>query len=325
MAPPRPSPPRAAQRSPFLRANVRVLRPAGTPANRARSPRAGFGRPHSPPTTTVPSPFAHPPRLSLHSSTSLVLIPRLLSASPARLSLRFLLPFLRGPITPFLSSSPSLLGFLFPIIRLLLHLPSVSALSAASHQRNLFRPGVPTRSQTSASTLGTAACAGPSTAPEARAPRPVPGVIPKLRPRQPFLPATREGRKQARGPLLQRVLLEGYGGHPGRMQALRPQAQSPAELHSPPSRGGRAARGPEATSDAVCGRGPLYLPGAGAGPTLAKRSRHPPSPHWALGMGGGEGELGENRDVVLPKSKVSLPQVSPPAPQAEFARHGERE
>lgn len=48
--------------------------------------------------------------------------------------------------------------------------------------------------------------------PEARAPRPVPGVIPKPRPGQRFLPATPQGQEAGLGAFLPRSLLRGVQG-----------------------------------------------------------------------------------------------------------------
>lgn len=75
--------------------------------------------------------------------------------------------------------------------------------------------------------------------------------------------------------------------------------------------------------------GATYLPGAGAGPTLVRRSWPPvpgpvPLTHTGLWRWVAGGRPGIEGDVALPKSKVSLLQVSPSAPLAEFARDGER-
>lgn len=83
---------------------------------------------------------------------------------------------------------------------------------------------------------------------------------------------------------------------------------------------GGAAKGPEATSDPSCGRGPgrpwLSDPGPLPGPVTLTHTRL-----WRWVAGGRPGREG---DVALPESKVSLLQVSPSAPLAEFARDGER-
>lgn len=87
-----------------------------------------------------------------------------------------------------------------------------------------------------------------------------------------------------------------------------------------------AAKRPEATSDPVRA-GATYLPGAGAGPTLVKRS-WPPSPAQfplrTLGFGDGwrEGDRDRRRRGSSQVQSLLL-QVSPSAPLAEFARDGE--
>lgn len=171
--------------------------------------------------------------------------------------------------------------------------------------------------------------AGPRTASLSRAPRPVPGEIPK--PRQPFLPEPPRGQKAGPGlPASGGSSLRAEGEVGGRLRALRPQASSPRQPHLPAQRC-VCGRGLEATSDATH-RGHWYLPEAGtqalswgrrggeadpgeAFPETPSAQRH----CWRRGGKKWRGQRrGSSQVQNLP------PQVSPLAPQAELPGMAER-
>ena len=157
---------------------------------RGEEPGGGlWSAPSVPPPLQFTSPFARCPRRSLPFSTSFNV------NFSARLHPSRLLPLLGEPVTPFRSSSLSLLGFqlsfccfIFPPPQLFLPPPTRETCSGQ---------GSPSGHSCPPSSLGTAACAGPNTVPRGTSAPPSPWRDSEAQARPAFSPgdSTRAGSR----------------------------------------------------------------------------------------------------------------------------------